>query len=359
MINYGIDLNLIPGGVAPRVDVSQYDHGQTITCVLWDGNTAFSLPNGSAASVTGTKPDGTGFIYACTYYQGSPVVTITEQMTAVAGEVACELVIVGDGDRQGTVNFVLDVEPAAMRSDVPISETDIPIIQQLPEIVAEVEDYAEEAHQWATYGSEGETPSATNNAKYWAGIAQTYATGALHWMGSVAFEDIPTTGMTNGDFYNITNDFTTDNRFIEGAGKECAAGTNIVYTGSLWDIVTPATTASQVKFDNTGTGMSATNTQDAIEEVNSNLTNLANIEVVEAHLDLASQSVAPNTLVQQEFSDGGMSGYTNIGYIVDVDDAVIATVCKYANSRLFVNLYNPSATTVSIKAHVIALYKKA
>ena len=271
MINYGIDLNLIPGGVAPRVDVSQYDHGQTITCVLWDGNTAFSLPNGSAASVTGTKPDGTGFIYACTYYQGSPVVTITEQMTAVAGEVACELVIVGDGDRQGTVNFVLDVEPAAMRSDVPISETDIPIIQQLPEIVAEVEGYAEEAHQWATYGSEGETPSATNNAKYWAGIAQTYATGALHWMGSVAFEDIPTTGLANGDFYNITNDFTTDNRFIEGAGKECAAGTNIVYTGSLWDIVTPATTASQVKFDNTGTGMSATNTQDAIEEVNSNL----------------------------------------------------------------------------------------
>ena len=138
-------------------------------------------------------------------------------------------------------------------------------------------------------------------------------------------------------------------------------GEDSTYYATAGDLITLDVTVGNIS-DKVGTGVLQTTAQDcvgAINEVNSNLTNLANIEVVEAHLDLASQSVAPNTLVQQEFSDGGMSGYTNIGYIVDVDDAVIATVCKYANSRLFVNLYNPSATTVSIKAHVIALYKKA
>lgn len=48
--------------------------------------------------------------------------------------------------------------------------------------------------------------------------------------GSVAFANLPgtvTAGMLNY-CYNVSNDFTTDARFIEGAGKKFSAGTNVV-----------------------------------------------------------------------------------------------------------------------------------
>lgn len=239
MVAYELDLNVIPGRVLPRLNVSQYDHGQTISFVLWTLNTPYSLPSGAAVSIAGTKPDGTGFIYACELQNNQPVATITEQMSAVAGEVTCELVIVVDGDRQGTINFIIDVEPAALRSDVPISETDIPVIQQIPEMVVEATEQAQIAEAWAT-GGEGGEASATNNAKYWSEQSQAYAVGALHWKGNTTFANIPTTGLTTGDVYNVTDAFTTDSRFNEGAGIACEAGTNIIYgNNGKWDVQAP------------------------------------------------------------------------------------------------------------------------
>ena len=215
MISYELDLNLIPGGVAPRLDVSQYDHGQTITCVLWEGNTPFTLPNASAASVSGTKPDGTGFTYNCTYEYGQPVVTITEQMTAVAGEVVCELVIVKEGERQGTVNFILDVEKAALDQDTPLSETDIPIIEQIPEIQAEVEAAKQLAEMWAVGpdGSEEEQPSSTNNAYYWAMQAASYAGGGLK---PEVVQALPTQNISTSTLYFVpSSDPSTSNFYDE------------------------------------------------------------------------------------------------------------------------------------------------
>lgn len=239
MIAYELDLNLIPGGVLPRLSVSQYDKGQGVTFVLWRDNVAFNLPAGTSVYIEGTKPDGTGFTYECTLENNQPVATITEQMTAVAGCVNCELVMFKDSTRQGTINFILDVEPAALRADVPISETDIPIIERIPEMVAEATAQAQIAEAWAT-GGEGGEASATNNAKYWAEQSQEYAVGALHWKGNTTFANIPTTGLTTGDVYNVTDAFTTDSRFNEGAGIECEAGTNIIYgNNGKWDVQAP------------------------------------------------------------------------------------------------------------------------
>lgn len=55
-------------------------------------------------------------------------------------------------------------------------------------------------------------------------------------MGSITFENLPTSGMAVGHVYNITNDFTTTADFEDGAGKKYPAGTNVVYTeNSKWD----------------------------------------------------------------------------------------------------------------------------
>lgn len=54
--------------------------------------------------------------------------------------------------------------------------------------------------------------------------------GAYVAKGSKTFAEIPATPSTAqlGYVFNITEDFTTDARFIEGAGKKYPAGTNIV-----------------------------------------------------------------------------------------------------------------------------------
>lgn len=85
-----------------------------------------------------------------------------------------------------------------------------------------------------------DSPYYQNNAAYYAAQAGQYATGGLIFKGSVAFASIPTTGMVNGDMYNITDDFTTDSRFIEGAGIDVKAGADIAWVaGSVnkWDIL--------------------------------------------------------------------------------------------------------------------------
>lgn len=47
--------------------------------------------------------------------------------------------------------------------------------------------------------------------------------------GSVAFASLPTPDLTNvGNVYSVTDAFTTDERFIEGTGKQYPAGTNVV-----------------------------------------------------------------------------------------------------------------------------------
>ena len=67
--------------------------------------------------------------------------------------------------------------------------------------------------------------------------------GCYKFKGSVAFASLPATltASMDGYVYNITDDFTTDARFIEGAGKKYNAGANIAVADlSTYDAVTPA-----------------------------------------------------------------------------------------------------------------------
>lgn len=67
--------------------------------------------------------------------------------------------------------------------------------------------------------------------------------GCYHFRGSIPFAQLPAilTATEKGYLWNITNDFTTDARFIEGAGKKYYAGENVgVADLSTYDAVTPA-----------------------------------------------------------------------------------------------------------------------
>lgn len=192
MITQSINLNLITGQVLPRVNASQYDNNsRTLTMYLYDGELAFNIPNGVSGYIQGTKPDRTGFQYLATVTAGSNVVTfdITEQMTAVAGDVTCELVLVDGDDRIATVNFILHVEPAALSDDTVISETDLPLIEEAAELAQQIGGFIEQmdadAAKSEAFGAgtvngvpvTSDNPAYENNAKYYADEAAASASG--------------------------------------------------------------------------------------------------------------------------------------------------------------------------------------
>lgn len=166
MITQTLKLNLIPGQVLPRVNASQYDAGtRTLQMVLYNGDQAFNIADGMSVFVQGTKPDMTGFQYAATATIGSNIVTlvVTQQMTAVWGNVICELVVADGEDRIATVNFVLSVEKAALSDDTVISETQLPLIEQAAELAQEIDGIAQQVHDDADRAE-----TAAGNAELWA-----------------------------------------------------------------------------------------------------------------------------------------------------------------------------------------------
>ena len=68
------------------------------------------------------------------------------------------------------------------------------------------------------------------------GKIKAAVTGVYKVKGSVALAALPTEGVEEGHVYNVTEDFTTTDAFVEGAGVEYPAGTNVVYTeAGKWD----------------------------------------------------------------------------------------------------------------------------
>lgn len=174
MITQSINLNLIPGGVLPRFNVSQYDKGsRALQFNLFSGSLPFEVPDGSTVTIQGTKKDMTGFQYPCTY-QGSLVVSdLYDQMTVLAGEVTTELVITDTSlNILGTCNFIIDVEQAALSKDIPISETELPLLQEAIQAEAEAkasaeaaEESAETSESWA-HGTRNGVPVGPTDPAY-------------------------------------------------------------------------------------------------------------------------------------------------------------------------------------------------
>lgn len=249
MITQSFDLNLIPDSSPVVVHCDQYDTGTgRLVISLYEGEMPYT-PSGSA-TIQGSKPDGKGFSYSATLVGNVVTANLTEQMSCVAGRVRCQIVVTESTGRTGTFVFILDVQRSALPSDVDMSESEYEFIEQAIELtgqaVVDAQGYAEDAEEsaedseaWAV-GERGgvpvspSDPTYENNAKYWASRAQ----GGVRYCGSIAFSSLPVTGMLDGDLYNITDDFTTDARFVEGAGITCKAGTNVAWRNdvSKWDL---------------------------------------------------------------------------------------------------------------------------
>ena len=104
---------------------------------------------------------------------------------------------------------------------------------------------AQRAQQFAIDAEESETrcEALEHSSEQWSNLAYQYAQafGGLVFKGSVEFANIPFSGMSGGDMYDIKDAFVTDNRFKEGSGVSCVAGTDIAWSASdsKWNILTP------------------------------------------------------------------------------------------------------------------------
>lgn len=67
--------------------------------------------------------------------------------------------------------------------------------------------------------------------------------GAYVFRGSVTFANLPSTltRQMNGYVYNVSDDFVTDARFVEGAGKAYSAGSNVAIADLSVDSYTEVT----------------------------------------------------------------------------------------------------------------------
>lgn len=169
MYTQAINLDVIPAGVRPVIHVSQFDNQvQALRFTLYKDNQPFTIPGGAAVLINGYKPDNTAFSYAATATSGQTATfSVTQQMTAVPGDVECELRVRTASEIIGTLNFILRVEKAPLTDDSVISETEIPLIEQAVDIAANLAEYIQQtldAAEAASASAQAAATSATDAA---------------------------------------------------------------------------------------------------------------------------------------------------------------------------------------------------
>lgn len=164
MYTQNTNLSVIPSGVRPVVPCSQYDNQLTaIRFNLYKEGTPFQIPSGAAVIINGHKPDNTAFSYAASAISGNVATFgVTQQMTAVAGDVLCELRVRTQSEIIGTLNFILRVEPAPLQDDTVLSETDIPLIEQAVDIAANLAEYIQATYDNAAAAAQSATDAAAS-----------------------------------------------------------------------------------------------------------------------------------------------------------------------------------------------------
>lgn len=229
MITQRTNVNLIPGRVNPRINVSQYDKGsRTLQFCLYNGDAAFNITSGMTALIQGTKPDGHGFQLPATVTTGSSVVTadLTEQMAIVAGDVVCELVILKNSEKLATANFILAVEPTALKDSAAMSDSELPLI------IALATEQMENSEAWAVGTKNGEAVPSTdpqyhNNAKYYAESIGVYSDEAEAWaVGQRGGQDVPSTDPTyhnNSKYYSQQADSSATSSANSAAASQESA----------------------------------------------------------------------------------------------------------------------------------------
>lgn len=143
-----------------------------------------------------------------------------------------------ESKRVDAVNAAADARKSA---DTAAEKAEI-ATQKAEEIKGESEAAAASATKSQSYavgGTGSREGEDTDNAQYYYEQVKRVSQGlnGIIPMGTVAFADLPTVGMENGWMYNISDDFTSDDRFNDGGGIFYGKGNNVIWTSEgKWDV---------------------------------------------------------------------------------------------------------------------------
>lgn len=175
------DLNVVPDQEPTIIHVDQYDHSYyRLSAQLYVNDQIYDPGEGASAIIQGKKPDGHGFAY--TAWLSGPIgerrvsAHLTEQMTAVAGDVRTQIVVTDSTGRAGTFAFILRVQPSALPDDTDMSESDYAFIE---EALEEAEDAASRARSSAESSATSAATSQTqaNSSRQSALDSEAWAVG--------------------------------------------------------------------------------------------------------------------------------------------------------------------------------------
>ena len=147
MIVRRFKVNLVPGGRAEVVNLSQYDSDVVLEFELYTTEGVFTVAEGTTVLFRGSKPDGNGISIDAELEstvdaetgQTVHVVTVelNQQVTAVAGRSFYELSLRKDGEELNTANIIIDVERAPLDKDTLPSES---VIRELVDVIDKADE---------------------------------------------------------------------------------------------------------------------------------------------------------------------------------------------------------------------------
>lgn len=190
MIEQTYRIDMIPNGVPLVVHVSQYDtEARTLIFELYKGDVAYEVPAGAVASIAGTKPDKTAFIYPMTIDGNVVSIDLKQQMAIVAGDVLTEIQITDSTGKIGSANFVIRVERGPIDEDSVISETDLPLIAEAAKNIVDAKKYMESASASASSAASSASSASASekSASDSAASAAASATTAAGYAGAAQY----------------------------------------------------------------------------------------------------------------------------------------------------------------------------
>lgn len=196
MIESTLKLNIHPKGASSSITVSQYDVGSRK--IIFEITGGYTVPTDAVVHLRGTKPDDTGFDYMCDVSEGKPSIVVQEQMTAVPGNVVCELAIYEDSTKLHTEHFIINVIKSALINSIKLSKSEISMLETAGDSAIAAAKSASAAKASADSASSAETKASSAaieagksqaDAANSANVASTSATFAAKSAASAAAAD--------------------------------------------------------------------------------------------------------------------------------------------------------------------------
>lgn len=114
-----LTLDITPGAIPQMVNVSEYDENREYTVTLIDEGGVYQIPSGTTATVEGTIGNS-GFSANATISGNTITFTLSESMTAKAGDVWCKIKLTKDSKPIQSCAFILRCDRAGVEADTVI-----------------------------------------------------------------------------------------------------------------------------------------------------------------------------------------------------------------------------------------------